>query len=83
MARLICFNKPFGVLSQFTDKGSVTFKVEVMNFESSSPSESAIANPKSSIFFIRFAPSASRPKPTAYMAMSMYTITSTGVRWSR
>ena len=34
---------------KFTDKGSVTFKVEVMNCESSSPSESAIANPKSQI----------------------------------
>lgn len=32
MARLILFNKPFGVLSQFTDKGSPTSRATLSNF---------------------------------------------------
>ena len=32
MARLILFNKPFGVLSQFTDRGSPTERATLSNF---------------------------------------------------
>ena len=32
MARLLLFNKPFGVLSQFTDRGSPTLRSTLSNF---------------------------------------------------